>query len=149
MFIARTFANNSMNLLTRQLDGCTTRLTSLHNLHQLQQPGVSETQEPLSPSSNSLNFVLTAISSLLQQSRHCSQTFTHGWHTWGPQIGVNLWQQDLVCKVGDEEQSIRVFQACVWKCVFFFKHDFSNFCGIELSWNASAWFQRVWITDIS
>lgn len=81
-------------------------ISFLDNL-QLQQPCASENQEHLSPSTN-FNFVFAVTSSLIQQPRHATQTFSHGWHPRGLQKGVNLMEQDLGCTVGREEQSIQV-----------------------------------------
>jgi hypothetical protein len=44
----------------------------------------------VSPSCTSFNFVLAGTSSLFQQTRHHSQTFSCGWHLWGVKK-VEIW----------------------------------------------------------
>ena len=95
IFIAANLFCNSLNVLIGKIEGCATRLILLHTLDQLRQPCAHEKQEHLPRSCISLNFVVLATSSLLQDIVIITTTCSYKWHLWGLQRGGNLREQDL------------------------------------------------------
>jgi hypothetical protein len=75
------------------------------------------------------------LSHTLLQSPHHPQSFSRGWPLWGLQIGGNVWQRDMGCMAGGDEQPLwnfcdycLRFQNFMLSCAVLLMVYFSNTC---------------------